>query len=63
MIEALIGGPDDKHGGLGANGALSLMPGEGQDHVATVGAAVPPFARRGWSTTSSPTRSSATTTQ
>ena len=35
----LIGGPDDLHGGLGANGARSMREGEAIDHVAAVGAA------------------------
>lgn len=34
VANQLIGGPGDRHGGLGANGALSLLDGECLDHVA-----------------------------
>ncbi|MEL7830271.1 hypothetical protein AAG604_03135 [Citromicrobium bathyomarinum] len=37
---SLIGGPDDLHGGIGANGALSLDEGEVVDHSATKGGQV-----------------------
>ncbi len=37
----LIGGPDDRHGGLGANGALSLASSESEDHVALPAAPTP----------------------
>ncbi|MBB4859752.1 hypothetical protein HNO88_003084 [Novosphingobium chloroacetimidivorans] len=40
----LIGGPEDRHGGLGANGALSLLSGEWADHVALPDAPTPRFA-------------------
>lgn len=34
IAATIMGGPDDRHGGLGANGALSLLPGEAEEHVA-----------------------------
>lgn len=36
-LDAVIGGPNDKHGGLGANGARSLLTGEWVGLVATGG--------------------------
>ncbi|WP_313336711.1 hypothetical protein [Sphingobium yanoikuyae] len=34
VANAVIGGPSDRHGGIGANGARSLQDGEGVAHVA-----------------------------
>lgn len=41
VANQLIGGPGDRHGGLGANGALSLLDGEWLDHVALPAAPSP----------------------
>lgn len=35
-LERVIGGPTDRHGGMGANGARSLLDGEGEAHIATL---------------------------
>jgi hypothetical protein len=39
-MQAIIGGPKDLHGGIGANGALALADGESVKMVATPGAAL-----------------------
>lgn len=44
IAQKVIGGPDDRHGGLGANGALSLLDGEAEDHVAVPALATPVLA-------------------
>lgn len=41
LANDLIGGPGDRHGGIGANGALSLLDGEWRDHLAIVGSPTP----------------------
>ncbi len=46
LVQKIVGGPDDLHGGLGANGALALLPGEAVAHVAVAGAALPLAAGR-----------------
>ncbi len=44
-LNTLIGGPRDPHGGMGANGARSMLEAETTDHIAAVGS--PIVARRG----------------
>ena len=39
VVQRLIGGPDDLHGGMGANGAQAMLDGEAVEHVATAGSA------------------------
>lgn len=36
MAQAYLGGPNDPYGGIGANGALSLRPGEDMAHIAVL---------------------------
>jgi len=39
LVKGLIGGPDDLHGGMGANGAQAMLDGEAVQHEAVTGTA------------------------